>query len=56
MTNITVLQSEIDQHLDGGFQVSTSVNGGAVDVHDQHGWYVATLDDDEATLDVISNL
>mgnify|MGYP003117050952 FL=1 len=56
MTNITILQSEIDQFLDGGFQVHTSVNGGAVDVHDQHGWWIATLDEDEATLDVISNL
>jgi hypothetical protein len=56
MSNITILQSEIDQHLDGNFQVYTSVNGGAVDVHDQQGWYVATLDDDEATLETIINL
>ena len=56
VTNITILQSEIDQFLDGGFQVHTSVNGGAVDVHDQHGWWIATLDEDEATLDIISNL
>ena len=56
MSNISFLQSEIDQHLDGNFQVHTSVNGGFVDLHDQHGWWIATLDDEEATLDTISNL
>jgi hypothetical protein len=37
MTNITVLQSEIDSYLDGAFQVHASVNGGAIDLHDANG-------------------
>ena len=56
MSNISFLQSEIDQHLDGNFQVHTSVNGGAIDLHDQHGWWMATLDEDEATLETIIGL
>jgi len=56
MSNISFLQSEIDQHLDGAFRVHTSVNGGAIDLHDQHGWWIATLDEDEATLETIINL
>ena len=56
MSNITILQSEIDQFLDGSFQVHTSVSGGFVDLHDQHGWWIATLDEEEATLEVISSL
>ncbi len=55
MTNITVLQSEIDEFLDGSFQVHTSVNGGAIDLHDANGVWIATLDEDEATLEVIGN-
>ena len=55
MSNITVLQSEIDLFLDGSFQVHTSVNGGAIDLHDANGVYIATLDEDEATLEVIGN-
>jgi hypothetical protein len=53
MTNITVLQSEIDEFLDSNFQVHTSVNGGAVDLHDANGVWIATLDTDEATLENI---
>ena len=53
MTNITVLQSEIDQFLDTNFQVYTSVNGGAVDLYDANGVWIATLDTDEATLENI---
>ena len=55
MTNITVLQSEIDEFLDASFQVHTSVNGGAIDLHDANGVWIATLDEDEATLEVIGN-
>ena len=55
MSNISFLQSEIDQHLDGAFQVCTSVHGGAIDLLDANGYYVATLDEDEATLDTISS-
>tara|TARA_R110002126_G_scaffold128653_1_gene271222 strand:- start:757 stop:942 length:186 start_codon:yes stop_codon:yes gene_type:complete len=55
MSNISFLQSEIDQHLDGAFQVHTSVNGGAIDLHDADGVWIATLDEDEATLEVIGN-
>ena len=55
MTNITVLQSEIDEFLDSSFQVHTSVNGGAIDLHDANGVWIATLDEDEATLEVIGN-
>ena len=55
MTNITVLQSEIDEFLDGSFQVHTSVNGGAIDLHDANGVWIATLEEDEATLEVIGN-
>ncbi len=55
MSNISFLQSEIDQYLDGSFQVHTSVNGGAIDLHDADGVYIATLDEDEATLEVIGN-
>ena len=55
MTNITVLQSEIDEFLDGSFQVHTSVTGGAIDLHDANGVWIATLDEDEATLEVIGN-
>ena len=54
MTNITVLQSEIDEFLDSSFQVHTSVNGGAIDLQDADGVWIATLDVDEATLDTIS--
>ena len=55
MSNISFLQSEIDQHLDGNFQVHTSVNGEAIDLHDADGVWIATLDNDEATLDTISS-
>jgi hypothetical protein len=55
MSNISFLQSEIDQHLDGSFQVHVSVNGGAIDLHDADGVWIATLDEDEATLEVIGN-
>ena len=55
MSNITVLQSEIDLFLDGSFQVHTSVCGGAIDLHDADGVWIATLDNDEATLDTISS-
>jgi|TARA_R110000744_G_scaffold292747_1_gene403230 hypothetical protein len=53
MTNIQFLQSEVNEFLGGAFQVHTSVNGGAVDIHDAEGWYVVTLDSDEATLEGI---
>ena len=53
MTNITVLQSEIDSYLDGAFQVHASVNGGAIDLHDANGVWIATLDTDEATMENI---
>ena len=56
MANISFLQSEIDQHLDGNFQVHTSVNEGFVDLHDQHGWWMATLEEKEATLETIIGL
>ncbi len=56
MTNITVLQSEIDLFLDGAFQVHTSVNGGAIDLHDADGYYLDTLDADEANIEDISDL
>ena len=48
MSNISFLQSEIDQHLDGAFRVCTSVHGGAIDLLDANG-------EDEATLEVIGN-
>ena len=56
MTNITILQSEIDQFLDTNFQVYTSVNGGAVDLYDANGYYLDTLDADEANIEDISDL
>tara|TARA_R100000315_G_C5082071_1_gene47501 strand:- start:179 stop:373 length:195 start_codon:yes stop_codon:yes gene_type:complete len=56
VTNITVLQSEIDLFLDGAFQVHTSVNGGAIDLHDADGYYLDTLDADEANIEDISDL
>ena len=56
MTNITVLQSEIDLFLDGSFQVHTSVNGGAIDLYDADGYYMDTLDADEANIADISDL
>tara|TARA_R100001086_G_scaffold181763_1_gene101142 strand:- start:230 stop:424 length:195 start_codon:yes stop_codon:yes gene_type:complete len=58
MTNITVLQSQIDEFLvkeHGSFQVHASVHGGAIDLHDADGVFIATLDEDEATLEVIGN-
>jgi hypothetical protein len=55
MTNISFLESEIDLHLDGRYRVCTSVHGGAIDLHDANGYYVATLDEDEATFEVISS-
>jgi hypothetical protein len=56
VTNITVLQSEIDSYLDGAFQVHASVNGGAIDLHDADGYYLDTLDADEANIEDISDL
>ena len=55
MTNIQFLQAEVDEFLGAAFRVLSSVNGGAVDIYDQQGWYVVTLDEDEATLEVIGN-
>ena len=53
MTNITVLQSEIDLFLDGVFQVCVSANAGDeyVDVYDAGGRYRCTLEADEATFE-----
>tara|TARA_A100000172_G_scaffold51260_1_gene32257 strand:+ start:207 stop:401 length:195 start_codon:yes stop_codon:yes gene_type:complete len=53
MTNITVLQSEIDLFLDGAFQVHASVCGGAIDLHGEGGEYLGTLDADEACLEEV---
>ena len=53
MTNITVLQSEIDLFLDGAFQVHASVCGGAIDLYDADGYYMDTLDADEASIEDI---
>jgi hypothetical protein len=55
MTNIQFLQAEVDEFLGAAFRVLSSVNGGAVDIYDQQGWYVVTLDDDEATLEGIQS-
>jgi hypothetical protein len=56
MTNITVLQSEIDLFLDGVFQVCVSANAGDeyVDVYDAGGRYRCTLEADEANFEYIS--
>ena len=56
MVNINTLQSEIDLFLDGAFQVYTSVNGGAIDLHDANGYYYDTLDEDEADIETLSDL
>jgi hypothetical protein len=55
MTNIQFLQAEVDEFLGAAFRVLSSVNGGAVDIYDQQGWYVVTLDEDEATLEGIQS-
>ena len=55
MTNITILQSEIDQFLDGIFQVYVSAGDDTcVSVYDAGGSYRCTLEADEATFEYIS--
>ena len=46
MQDITNLQSEIDQFLNGEFDVFTSLCGNGIDLHNRFG-YVATYDDAE---------
>jgi|TARA_R100000482_G_C5036961_1_gene106581 hypothetical protein len=55
MTNITILQSEIDQFLDGIFQVYVcAADDTCVSVYDAGGRYRCTLEADEATFEYIS--
>tara|TARA_R110002110_G_scaffold406795_1_gene627129 strand:- start:338 stop:559 length:222 start_codon:yes stop_codon:yes gene_type:complete len=55
MTNITVLQSEIDLFLDGVFQVYVSAgDDSCVSLYDAGGCYLATLDEEYATFEYIS--
>tara|TARA_Y100000114_G_scaffold142941_1_gene150027 strand:+ start:760 stop:939 length:180 start_codon:yes stop_codon:yes gene_type:complete len=51
---VSNLQFEVDQFLDGKFQVHTSTCGGAVDLHDHEGWWLTTLEEDEANIENIS--
>jgi hypothetical protein len=51
---VSNLQFEVDQFLDGKFQVHTSTCGGAVDLHDHEGWWLATLEEEDANIENIS--
>jgi len=51
---VSNLQFEVDQFLGGKFQVHTSTCGGAVDLHDHEGWWLTTLEEDEANIENIS--
>ena len=51
---VSNLQFEVDQFLDGKYQVHTSTCGGAVDLHDHEGWWLATLEEDDAIIENIS--
>jgi hypothetical protein len=44
--DITQLQFEIDQFLNGEFDVFVSMSGNGIDLHDRYG-YVETFDDIE---------
>ena len=51
---VSNLQFEVDQCLAGKYQVHTSTCGGAVDLHDHEGWWLTTLDEEEANIENMS--
>ena len=53
---VSNLQFEVDQFLNGKYEVHTSTCGGAVDLHDHEGWWLATLEEDDANIENISTI